>query len=1091
MLPRSHSLAELHRPGEKHWLHGRGFEERKMTMKDIQQPSLLSLANNIPENVCDNCNFQEANYQPRIIFMASVFTALGGIMLFVLKFLIKENIGGGFAWQFLQELPFLLIAFYSGTYALIFSQARLRLFCIRNYSFLVVAFLFVVYLGFLLSDFMTELRRSEFEVSFHLNISWVIDFSHFPPDRNCTDQSPVTTMLLWPHFTSIGCVNLLLGGDKFCLYILFILQPLIYTIPGRPALLLCVMNVTVFIIAVVLLGSVSWSLLTCTLFQLIAGLSTAYLCQRDLRDSQHQFIITKKTKYASSQSKMLLYTLIPENVMSKLTFHDDSGLLGVKIPHCTILFCSFVQQDRIKAKGAVQTFQILDGIFEVFDNIVEKYGMYKYQHVGDWYIVTCPRAARPFDEKFQQEEYPHHYTQGMVHMARELIEATRSFRIDQYALGLKVGVSCGSAAGAVIGSHRAFYCVYGDTVNTAARMCKYAKEGQILCTREFADSIYSLACDYITCESSGELEVKGKGLMSVFNVVWDPHVVMDDQISGAESQRMEDTRSTASLTTAGLEFEYENLSPEGKQLLKSNTYRLSNFWVEFVHPKSESQFFEDTTEKFTFIVSIGLSVHFFAVLCQWQAVNFPDYEYDFAALGNQDLEYQKLRARWVLTGHLIFVFIHSVILQYLLFTSRLAYRNLQRNVVIQKMFFVVVSGLVNLRYHVGDWLILFPAVFSIIHSSVCGLTFRKNLLSSSICACFSMVMVFFAPHKVYRFRAILQIFFVAVISIVFSRIKNLAERKRWRLDKLFEVEFKRLKEVMIDLIPRHVAMEMLQFSGKIPCAMQRAAVLQLDICNFTGMSQTMDALELANMVHDLFSHFDDAVRRWGLFKMDTVGDAYIVAGWLPNRTDWLMRKETQVTCQHLLQLARVMLTTMADYRRRTGRTVNCRIGISTGVVATGVLGRIQSRFHMIGDALTESELLEQSCWHGAVHVSDKFLQCMRCMNPEVSPEMPMLAVRPSKRQSNCSRSSSICAVMGTDSFPSRRQSVHVIARKWKTMSRLEGIEGKPSLPQPWRCVAVNEHETKAKKHDTVQACEFNMKLSYILVFDEGREKDVS
>eukprot|EP00960_Hanusia_phi_P046496 757873-Hanusia_phi.AAC.1 len=1088
MIPRSHSLADLHRSDAKNWHNARSVVERKMTLKDISQPSILSLANHVPDNACENCNFQEANYQPRIILMASIFSSFGGIMLFFLKFFINDNIGGGFLWQFMQEVPFLIITLYAGSYACIFSKTSLRLFCVRNYTFLVVAFLLVVYFSFLASDFMKEIRRSEFEQSYHVNISWGIRYTQFPPQRNCTDISPVYTMEHWQQFTSIGCINLLLGGDKFSLYVLFILQPSLYTIAGRPALLLCILNVIGFTGAVILLGSACWNLLSCALFQLIAGLTTAYLCQRDLRDARHQYVITKKTKYATTQSKILLHTLIPSNVMSKLTFHEGSGLLGVKIPHCTVLFCSFMQQDRIKSKGAVQTFQILDGIFEVFDCIVEKYGMYKYQHVGDWYIVTCPRAARPFDEKFQQEDYPKHYTMGMVQLARELIEATRRFHIDQATLGLKVGVSCGSAAGAVIGCHRAFYCVYGDTVNTAARMCKYAKEGQVLCTREFADAVYSLASDHATCQSCGELEVKGKGLMSVFNVVTDLSVVLHEEVCGGDSQNFDESRSTTSLTTTGLDVEFENLSPEGKELLKSKIFRLSDLWVEFVNRNSEAKFFEDTHEKFVFIVSVGLVVHFFAVLCQWQAVNYPEYEYNFDSLGNQALENQKVRVRWVLTAHLIFVFVHSAFLQVFFLVSKLSYRNLQRNVVVQKLLFVMLSGLLSRRYHVDDWLILFPTVFSNIHSSVCGLTFRRNLLSNFLCTCFSTVLIVMSPNKTNRFRAILQIALVALISIVFSRIKNVAERKRWRLDKLFEVEFKRLKEVMIDLIPRHVAVEMLKSSGKIPCVMQRVAVLQLDICNFTGMSQTMDAMDLANMVHDLFSHFDEAVKRQSLFKMDTVGDAYIVAGWLPTKSDWLMCKETQVTCNQLLMLAEVMLKTMEDYRTRTGRYVNCRIGISTGMVATGVLGKSQSRFHMIGDALSESEHLEQSCWHGALHVSDKFLQCMRCLDPESSPAMPLLTVRPRKRQSDCSRSSSISVMMGTDSFPVRRQSVHIIARKWRTMARLEGLDGNPSLPQPWTCVAVNEHRVGLRAREAREMSDYDMKRSYILALGATADK---
>ena len=60
------------------------------------------------------------------------------------------------------------------------------------------------------------------------------------------------------------------------------------------------------------------------------------------------------------------------------------------------------------------------------------------------------------------------------------------------AISLKVGISHGDAAGAVIGSHKSFYCLYGDTINTAARMCKYAGPDRIHCTAAFADYVRRL-----------------------------------------------------------------------------------------------------------------------------------------------------------------------------------------------------------------------------------------------------------------------------------------------------------------------------------------------------------------------------------------------------------------------------------------------------------------------------------------------------------------------------------------------------------------------------------------------------------------------
>ncbi|EKX34295.1 hypothetical protein GUITHDRAFT_80660, partial [Guillardia theta CCMP2712] len=177
------------------------------------------------------------------------------------------------------------------------------------------------------------------------------------------------------------------------------------------------------------------------------------------------------------------------------------------------MFCSLGPQHLLKSKTSAEIFEILDQVFEKFDDAVDHHGMYKYQNVGDWYIIMCPRAARPFDQKLQAEPYPRSHVRSMVHLAADLIGIAKKHDIQGTKLNLKIGMHCGPAAGAVVGSHRAFYCVYGDTTNTAARMCKYAAANQILCTCSFAKIAGGCKGLPFAFEAKGIISVKGKGAM--------------------------------------------------------------------------------------------------------------------------------------------------------------------------------------------------------------------------------------------------------------------------------------------------------------------------------------------------------------------------------------------------------------------------------------------------------------------------------------------------------------------------------------------------------------------------------------------------
>jgi hypothetical protein len=146
----------------------------------------------------------------------------------------------------------------------------------------------------------------------------------------------------------------------------------------------------------------------------------------------------------------------------------------------------------------------------------------------------------------------------------------------------------------------------------------------------------------------------------------------------------------------------------------------------------------------------------------------------------------------------------------------------------------------------------------------------------------------------------------------------------------------------------------------------------------------MDALDVARLMHRLFSAFDAAVTCAGLFKMDTVGDAYVAAGFLPLAQPWpgpcddghAAAMLAGQACDRVLLAARDMIAAVAACREETGRDVHCRIGVSAGEVLAGVLGRLQPRFHIFGAGLTAAERHEKAGQIDAVHASPSFMAAL-------------------------------------------------------------------------------------------------------------------
>jgi class 3 adenylate cyclase len=228
----------------------------------------------------------------------------------------------------------------------------------------------------------------------------------------------------------------------------------------------------------------------------------------------------------SKATRELLHTLIPPQVLSRLEDADGDGATGPhEIPACTIMFC--ILDFDVVSKG---DFVFLNALFAALDAAVERSGLFKYQAVACGschnFIVTCPRVASPHDQAPHQD-----YHSDMIGLGFELMRIVQRFRrriTDEHAdqsghgealspsdeatelheaaegahvasararniKGLKVGISSGPAAGIVLGSCRRFWCVYGDTVNTAARMCKFSVSGKIRVT----SAVGTHVCDWL------------------------------------------------------------------------------------------------------------------------------------------------------------------------------------------------------------------------------------------------------------------------------------------------------------------------------------------------------------------------------------------------------------------------------------------------------------------------------------------------------------------------------------------------------------------------------------------------------------------
>lgn len=177
-----------------------------------------------------------------------------------------------------------------------------------------------------------------------------------------------------------------------------------------------------------------------------------------------------------------------------------------------------------------------------------------------------------------------------------------------------------------------------------------------------------------------------------------------------------------------------------------------------------------------------------------------------------------------------------------------------------------------------------------------------------------------------------------------------------------EIERERGKSenLLLNILPKEIAATLKNERRTIADQHDEASVLFADIVNFTPMSAQMTPIELVELLNEVFSHFDTLVEKYDLEKIKTIGDCYMVAAGVPRpRSD------------HAQVLARMALE-MRDYiaqREFRGRRLTFRIGLNSGPVVAGVIGRKKFIYDLWGDAVNTASRMESHGTAGKIQIT--------------------------------------------------------------------------------------------------------------------------
>ncbi|MBS1616717.1 MAG: tetratricopeptide repeat protein [Bacteroidetes bacterium] len=202
------------------------------------------------------------------------------------------------------------------------------------------------------------------------------------------------------------------------------------------------------------------------------------------------------------RSDNLLRNILPDEVAEEL---KENGIAEARqYDEVSVMFTDFVNFTRAAQQlPAKELVKELHECFSAFDEIMERHGLEKIKTIGDAYMAVCglpiPNAE---------------HAKNAIDAAREILRFTEERARTKPAFAVRIGIHSGPVVAGIVGTKKFAFDIWGDTVNTAARMEQSGVPGAI----NISETTYQLLKDYCSCTYRGRVAAKHKGEVDMYLV---------------------------------------------------------------------------------------------------------------------------------------------------------------------------------------------------------------------------------------------------------------------------------------------------------------------------------------------------------------------------------------------------------------------------------------------------------------------------------------------------------------------------------------------------------------------------------------------
>lgn len=780
------------------------------------------------------------------------------------------------------------------------------------------------------------------------------------------------------------------------------------------------------------------------------GANSCYSLQTTMR---RDFLQSRSLLIEQKRSTQILKNMLPEHVVQRM--QKGETLIGEDEKDVTILFCDIADfASFVKRFSPTEVVSLLDRVYSLFDQICQKHGVRKMETVGKTYMACAG---------LQGKDRGREAALRAVCMALDMLNFLDKCRATNgNGIKLRIGIHSGRVVSGLVGMKKQQFSLFGDTVNTASRMQSTGVTG---CC-QISQVTYKKLAGHFTFEER-QIDVKGKGKMTTYMLGEPVSEIALLAMSGQLDNVVKRNSVLADTINSGRKT-FDDFVATRHRLVQSAKRRWAQYdpigFLLGSPPNSAPNSNQDSAN----VENDMLSEIQQLVLCFKDASM--ENKYLESTLANR-VDGAR-RTLWVLALYGIFACLRDVITEVVnndVYTHRQERTKAYVTASISRVVYAVVVVFIIRRTHddlmdyseimlrnlllglyfVGLscyilscgflwWLnfvteidispqfvnMCLDTVLAMFVVSNGGSILHRhavifNMMALALVTCVSLTILSVYKQDASKFNTnfktsypIVLTYISVITNIIASQSVEFFTRRQIWLKTRTQLETMNADQLLYQMLPAAVVMRLKE--GETVCDQhQQVGILFSDIKGFTSIASQADTAQVVNILASLFCAFDKLTEKHGVFKMQTIGDAYVIVSGLPyvdmsigpvmagaggissgmasmragtnrvlplsvaevtsaatgdqqgsrarSRRSTLKQKFQMHIRSHIRDLLAMARDMHKEVRKvqdpNTGERLQMRIGIHVGNIIGGVIGTTTLRYDMWGpDALTANEL---------------------------------------------------------------------------------------------------------------------------------------